>query len=202
MAAVSAAPDLLAVGLGNPTDQYEGTRHNLGAMAVRLLASRHGVALKSERLLHAEVAPARLDGRLLVLAVPKTYMNESGLAVRPLWRRYVDEAGEAPEEHLVVVHDELDLPPGVVRVKAGGGTAGNNGLKSIVSHLHRQDFLRVRIGIGKPPGRSQGVDHVLRRPGKAERELFDVAVEVAADAVETILTDGVAAAMNRYNTKS
>jgi PTH1 family peptidyl-tRNA hydrolase len=199
---LTSAPDLVAVGLGNPTDQYDGTRHNLGAMAVRLLAKRHGVSLKSERLLHAEVAPARVGGQLLVLAVPKTYMNESGLAVRPLWRRYVDDKAQAPAERLVIVHDELDLPPGVVRVKSGGGTAGNNGLRSIVAHLHRQDFLRVRIGIGKPPGRGHGVEHVLRRPNKAERELFEVAVEVAADAVEAILTDGVVVAMNRYNTKS
>ncbi|MGH9170112.1 MAG: aminoacyl-tRNA hydrolase [Acidimicrobiales bacterium] len=199
---MTSAPDLVAVGLGNPTGQYEGTRHNLGAMAVRLLAERHGAELKRERLLHAEVAPARIGGKLLVLAVPKTYMNESGAAVRPLWRRYVDQSSAAPEEALVIVHDELDLPPGTVRVKAGGGTAGNNGLRSIVHHLHRQDFLRVRIGIGKPPGRGQGVDHVLKRPTAREAEIFQVAVEVAADAVEAILCDGIAAAMNRYNAKS
>ncbi len=135
----------------------------------------------------------------MVIAIPQTYMNESGIAVRPLAKRYLREA---PGEHLVIVHDELDLPPGTVRVKAGGGTAGHNGLRSIEAHLHRRDFLRVRIGIGKPSSPSRGVDHVLRRPSKAERELLATSVEVAADAVEAILADGADAAMNRFNTKS
>lgn len=101
---------------------------------------------------------------------------------------------------LVVVHDELDLPSGRVKVKVGGGTAGNNGLKSIHAHLHTGDYLRIRIGIGKPPGRQPGADYVLKRPGAAERELLRVAAEVAADAVELIVTSGVEAAMNRINT--
>ncbi len=101
---------------------------------------------------------------------------------------------------LVVVHDEMDLPPGRVKVKVGGGTAGHNGLRSIQAHLHQTAFVRVRIGIGKPPGRQAGADYVLRKPGKAERAELDVAVEVAADAVEEILTSGAAAAMNRFNT--
>jgi PTH1 family peptidyl-tRNA hydrolase len=171
-------------------------------MAIRRLADRHGAKLRSERLLHAEVATVTSNGKTLALAVPRTYMNESGQAVRPMWRRWVDEGGDNPGSHLVVVHDELDLEPGVVRVKAGGGTAGNNGLRSIVAHLHRQDFLRVRIGIGKPPGKGQGINHVLRRPGKHEREMLEAAVETAADAVEAILAEGVMAAMNRYNTKT
>ncbi len=175
----------------------------MGAVSVRILAERHGCKLKVERCLRAEVATARVEGKLVLLAVPKTYMNESGLAVRQIWRRYIEPLQVEPAgESLVVVHDELDLPPGTVRIKAGGGTAGNNGLRSIVAHLHRNDFVRVRIGIGKPPGRDHGVDHVLRRPGKAERELLDVSVQVAADAVEAIATEGLAAAMNRYNTRS
>ncbi len=122
------------------------------------------------------------------------------MAVRPLAKRYL---GADPElaERLVIVHDELDLPPGTVRIKAGGGTAGHNGLRSIEAHLHRRDFLRVRIGIGKPPSRAHGVDHVLKRPTKAVKDLLDVSVEVAADAVEAILAEGVAAAMNRFNTR-
>ena len=103
---------------------------------------------------------------------------------------------------IVVVHDELDLPVGRVKVKEGGGLAGNNGLKSIKAHLHSDEFVRVRIGVGKPPGRMQGADHVLRRPGKAERAELDVAIEEAADAVELILAEGVAVAMNRVNTRS
>ncbi len=98
-----------------------------------------------------------------------------------------------------MVHDELDLPPGRIRVKAGGGTAGDNGLKSVVASLHTNDFLRVRIGIGKPPGRQSGADYVLRRPSRSDRALLDVAVEQAADAVEVIASDGVEAAMNRFN---
>jgi len=135
----------------------------------------------------------------MILAIPQTYMNDSGMAVRPLVQRYL---GPDPGERLVVVHDELDLPPGTVRVKAGGGTAGHNGLRSIEAHLHRRDFVRVRIGIGKPPSAARGVDHVLRRPSKAEKDLLAVSVEVAADAVEAIWADGVAAAMNRFNTRT
>jgi PTH1 family peptidyl-tRNA hydrolase len=142
------------------------------------------------------VATVRNAGRLVVLAVPMTYMNDSGLAVGALVRRY----GITDLARVVVVHDELDLPTGRVKVKVGGGTAGHNGLKSVHAHLHSPDYARVRIGIGKPPGRQAGADHVLRRPGKAERDGLDVAVEVAADAVEAILDDGLEAAMNRYNT--
>jgi PTH1 family peptidyl-tRNA hydrolase len=122
-------------------------------------------------------------------------MNDSGLAVVALVRRFrIDDL-----ERLVVVHDELDLPPGRVKVKRGGGTAGNNGLRSIHSHLHDPGYVRVRIGIGKPPGRRSGADHVLRRPGAKERELLEVAVEAAADAVEQIAEVGVDAAMTEVN---
>jgi peptidyl-tRNA hydrolase, PTH1 family len=123
-------------------------------------------------------------------------MNDSGRAVAPLVRRFgIDDL-----TRLVIVHDELDLPLGVVRVKAGGGLAGHNGLRSIKAHVHSDDFTRVRIGIGKPPGgKEQGADHVLNTPGKRDRTELDVSVEVAADAVECILFDGVAAAQNRFN---
>lgn len=190
------AADLLVVGLGNPGAEYAGTRHNAGADVVALLAERHGGRLRKgkERALVGEV---RVEGRLVALAFPQTYMNDSGLAVAPLVRRF----GIPPDglDRLVVVHDELDLPVGRIRVKLGGGLAGHNGLRSIKAHLHRDDFCRVRIGIGKPPGRRQGVDHVLKAPGKAERAELAVAVEEAADAVETILLEGPAAAMNRFN---
>lgn len=143
----------------------------------------------------ALVDEVRVGGRRLALAFPQTYMNESGMAVAPLVRRFgIDDL-----TRLVVVHDELDLPVGRIRVKVGGGLAGHNGLKSIRAHLHTDGFCRVRIGIGKPPGRREGVDHVLRAPGRAERELLAVAVEEAADAVEAILAEGPAAAMNRFN---
>jgi len=113
-----------------------------------------------------------------------------------LARRY--DLVDGPE-HIVVVHDELDLPPGRLKVKLGGGLAGNNGLRSIKAHLHTDAFVRVRIGVGKPPGRQDGADHVLRRPGKAERAELDIAIQEAADAVELIALDGVEPAMTKYN---
>lgn len=136
-----------------------------------------------------------VGARRLALAVPDTYMNESGLAVRALARRFSIE----DSLQLVVVHDELDLAVGTVRVKRGGGTAGHNGLKSVDAHLHTLEFVRVRIGIGRPPGRMAGADYVLRRPGRAEAEEVAVALERAADAVELVLSEGVDAAMNVCN---
>ncbi|HUQ39073.1 MAG TPA: aminoacyl-tRNA hydrolase [Acidimicrobiales bacterium] len=186
--------DLLVVGLGNPGAEYAGTRHNAGADVVEVLAARHGGRLKAgkERSLVDEV---RIDGRRVALAFPQTYMNDSGDAVRRLVRRH----GIEDLARLVVVHDELDLPVGRLQVKDGGGLAGHNGLRSLKDHLRSTDFLRVRIGVGKPPGRKQGADHVLKRPGKAERSELEVMVELAADAVECILTEGVATAQNRFN---
>lgn len=164
---------------------------------VEMLASRHRAPLRrgKERAL---VAEARVDGRLVVLAFPQTYVNLSGEAVARLVRRY---SIDADLDRLVVVHDELDLPPGRVKIKQGGGTAGHNGLESIRAHLHSGAFVRVRIGIGKPPGRQSGADFVLKPIRKAEEIEFDVAVVEAADAVEAILADGVAVAMNRVNTE-
>lgn len=192
------AADLLVVGLGNPGLDYHRTRHNVGADTVHLLAERHGgrlrTGLKNERALTDDV---RVGGLRLGLAVPQTYYNESGLAVAALLRRHDLE----DLHHLVVVHDELDLPPGRLKVKVGGGLAGNKGLKSIVAHVHSDDFVRVRIGVGKPPGRQQGADHVLRRPGKAERAQLDVVIEEAADAVEAIATQGLERAMAQFNAK-
>ena len=190
---------MLVVGLSNPGPDYEGTRHNVGADAVRVLSRRWGAGrLRPEKGQAAVVEEVRIGTTRVALAVPNTYMNESGAAVRPLMRRF----GIGDPSHLVVVHDELDLPPGRIRVKLGGGLAGHKGLQSIRDHLHTPEFVRVRIGIGKPPGRQSGADYVLRRPGKAERELLEGAVESAADAVEIIVTDGVEAAMNRCNGES
>ncbi len=188
--------DVLVVGLSNPGADYEGTRHNVGADAVRVLSKRCGTGnLRPEKGQRAVVEEVRIGDARVVLAVPTTYMNESGAAVRPLMRRF----GIDDPTSLVVLHDELDLPPGRIRVKLGGGLAGHKGLQSIRDHLHTADFVRVRIGIGKPPGRQSGADYVLRRAGKAERELLDGSIEAAADAVEIVVTDGVDAAMNRCN---
>jgi len=185
--------DLLVVGLGNPGDEYRGSRHNVGAEVVELLAERHGGRLRKrkERALVDEVT---IDGRRVALAVPLTYVNDSGHAVGSLARRF----GVTPEQ-LVVVHDELDLPVADLKVKSGGGLAGHNGLRSIVAHLHTQDFQRVRLGVGKPVSKERGADHVLNRFSKRERTEVDVTVEQAADAVEAIARDGVDAAMNRFN---
>jgi peptidyl-tRNA hydrolase, PTH1 family len=188
--------DLLVVGLENPGRDYGGTRHNVGAAAVRLLAERHGAKLKGLRGVPVMTDEVDVDGRRLALAVPTTYMNESGQAVRPLVRRYgLDE----DLSRLVVVHDELDLPPGTLKVKVGGGLAGNNGLRSIRDHLHSTEFLRVRIGVGKPPSKERGADHVLSRPGKRESLELEITIQEAADAVEVILAGGVERAMERFN---
>lgn len=184
----------LVVGLGNPGAAYARTRHNVGEEAVVEVAQRHGARLKPGRD-EALVYEGRVGGHDVVLAFPTTFMNESGRAVGKMMRRY----GITDALDLIVVHDELDLPPGVVRVKAGGGLAGHNGLRSITQHLGTQDYLRVRIGVGKPPHRDRGADHVLTRVPQAERTLLDVAVQQAADAVEVILDDGHDAAMQRFN---
>jgi PTH1 family peptidyl-tRNA hydrolase len=203
----------LVVGLGNPGIEYVTTRHNVGAETVAALAERQQSRLKAEKGLHAEVDQVRIGGRRILLAVPTTYMNESGQAVAALVRRAgIDQpdpdppgpdadtdAGEPLARRLIVVHDELDLPSGRVKIKAGGGNAGHNGLKSIESHLRSNQYLRVRVGIGKPPGRQPGADFVLKRPGAAERAVLVEAIEQAADAVEAIVTEGVEAAMNRFN---
>lgn len=186
--------DLLVVGLGNPGSQYRGTRHNVGVEVVEVLADRHGGRLRKGKEL-ALVDEVRIADHRVALAFPQTYMNESGRSVVQLLRRFgIDEI-----ERLVVVHDELDLEVGKLKVKLAGGLAGHNGLKSIRDHLHSTDFGRVRIGVGKPPGRRAGKDHVLRAPGASERAELDVVVQEAADAVEMILHEGYPAAMTRYN---
>jgi PTH1 family peptidyl-tRNA hydrolase len=193
-----AGADLLALGLGNPGPRYAKTRHNVGADVIALLADRYGEKLRPGREL-ALVAEVKVEGKRLVLAFPQTFMNDSGRAAAALARRFK----VAEMERLLVVHDELDLPLGAVRVKAGGGLAGHNGLRSIKAWLRTDEFSRVRIGIGKPPGgKEQGVDHVLSTPSRQDRLTLQVAVEVAAEAVEAVLARGVAAAQNEFNSRS
>ena len=170
----------------------------MGADTVMLLAARRGERFRIVRGAHARAAEIRIAGRRVVVAFPQTFMNDSGRAAQALVRRY----GIEDLTDLVVVHDELDLPVGRVKIKVGGGTAGHNGLKSLHAHLHDNGYVRVRIGIGKPPGSRSGADHVLRRPGSAERDVLAVAVETAADAVEMIATQGVTEAMNRFNAEA
>jgi peptidyl-tRNA hydrolase, PTH1 family len=188
--------DVLVVGLGNPGDEYRHTRHNVGADVVEILGERHGARLRKGKE-RAFVDEVRVGDKRVALAIPLTYMNDSGQAVAALARRF----GVEPEQ-VVIVHDELDLPPATLKVKAGGGLAGHNGLRSIKQHLHSDEFLRVRIGVGKPVNKEQGANHVLNRFSKRERTEIDVTLQEAADAVECIATDGVAVAMNRYNTNT
>jgi peptidyl-tRNA hydrolase, PTH1 family len=181
----------LVVGLGNPGPEFEGSLHNAGADAVELVVTRHGGSLRAEKGVQARVSVLTFGDKRVSLAVPTTFMNESGLAVRSLTKRF----GIAAPADVVIVHDELDLPPGTVRLKAGGGLAGHNGLRSISSHLHSTDFLRVRIGVGKPPSAARGASHVLGRPAKAVRDELAAAIETAADAIERIVHDGIEPAM-------
>lgn len=189
--------DLLVVGLGNPGAQYARTRHNVGAEVIDVLADRHGGRLRKAKEL-ALADEVRIDGKRVALAFPQTFMNNSGDSVRLLVKRHgIDDLSR-----LVVVHDELDLPTGRLKLKFGGGLAGHNGLRSIKAHLHTGDFTRVRIGVGRPPSADRGADHVLKAPSKRDRTELDIAVQEAADAVEAILADGLEAAMGRYNQTS
>lgn len=187
--------DLLVVGLGNPGAEYAHTRHNVGFDVVELLARRHGGALKAVKGLRALGDEVRIGGARVALLEPTTYMNLSGEAVAPAVKRF----GIDDPHKLVVVHDELDLPLGRIKVKLGGGLAGHNGLRSIKAHCHTDDFVRVRLGVGKPPSKEHGADHVLKKVGKREREVLDIVIEHAADAVESILADGVERSMERFN---
>ena len=185
---------ILIVGLGNPGKKYARTRHNVGTDAIEVLAKRLGVSLKLGRD-RAQIAETRLDSQAVVLVVPTTYMNDSGEAVGSLARRYKI----TDPSQIIIIHDELDLEPGALKIKVGGGLAGHNGLKSISAHMHTDDYVRVRIGVGKPSSKDVGADHVLSSIPAAERKLLDVVVETAVDAVEAIVTKGVAAAMQDYN---
>ncbi|HEU5002895.1 MAG TPA: aminoacyl-tRNA hydrolase [Actinomycetota bacterium] len=186
----------LIVGLGNPGRSYEHTRHNAGARALeRLAAALHTTLGRSK--FRALLAETRVDGVPVKLARPTTYMNESGQAVQPLARFYKIDPGQ-----LIVLHDELDLPFAQLRLKRGGGTAGHHGLDSIAGMLGTKDFYRVRIGVGKPARVEATIDWVLDRLPKAAAEALAVAEGEAGDAARAIITDGLDAAMNRYNTRS
>lgn len=187
---------VLVVGLGNPGTQYARTRHNVGQDAVELLAVRWSETLRPGKQ-RSRSAETRRGATPVVLAVPTTFMNESGHAVGALARRF----GIDDPSRVIVCHDELDLPPGVVRVKSGGGLAGHNGLRSISAHLGTHDYVRVRIGVGKPPSKDEGADHVLSRLSGADLEVLKASVEAAADAVELIIDEGVDTAMNRVNAR-
>ena len=186
--------DLLVVGLGNPGDKYEGTRHNVGAEAVEVLVEEFSGSLSPTKQA-ALVAELRIGELRVVAAFPQTFMNHSGRSVGELMHRHGIEQPEA----VLVIHDELDIEAGRSKLKRGGGLAGHNGLKSINRHIHSQDFLRLRIGIGRPPGRQSVSDYVLRRPGKADREILDVEIARAADIARRVATEDFDGLMNEFN---
>jgi PTH1 family peptidyl-tRNA hydrolase len=186
-------PAWLIVGLGNPGASYARTKHNVGSELVERIASRIGADLKRGRA-QMRIGEGTLEGVPVVLGVPTTYMNESG---RPI-ARVLKKEGLRPDQ-LLVVQDELDLLPGVVRLKVGGGTAGHNGLRSIEASLRSRDFLRVRIGVGKPPSKEEGADHVLSKFTPDERKLIEEANDRAWRAIEILVRDGVDAAQNHLH---
>jgi peptidyl-tRNA hydrolase, PTH1 family len=184
----------IVLGLGNPDDEYGNTRHNAGAMVVALLAARAGAKLKRSARTRALVAEVRDGGARVVLARPASYVNESGGPASLLARWY-----KTPVERIVVVHDEIDLAYGKLQVRQDGGTAGHNGLKDVAKALGSPDFLRVRIGVGRPPGRKDPADYVLEPIAKRDAEDFAVLVERAADAAMDLVHLPLARAQDRHN---
>ena len=188
-----AAQTFLVVGLGNPGKQYAGNRHNVGAMVADVLARRIGGSFRRHKAA-AEIVEFRFADFRVVLAKPLSYMNLSGNATASLARFFSIEP-----DHVIAVHDELDLPPATIRVKSGGGEGGHNGLRSVSAALGTKDYLRVRFGIGRPPGRMDAADFVLRDFSAAERKDLDVDLEHAADAVELLIEYGLEATQNRLH---
>jgi PTH1 family peptidyl-tRNA hydrolase len=184
----------LVVGLGNPGPRYEATRHNIGAWVVERLADRLRARLRKVRFLPLEVAETSHTGARVYLARPQTFMNESGPPVASFARRRGLEPGS-----IVAIHDEIDLALGALKLKRGGSTAGHNGLNSVVNALHSTDFYRVRLGVGRPRGRQDPADYVLDPFAKSEREEADLLAERAADAVLTLVSEGLLAAQDRHN---
>jgi peptidyl-tRNA hydrolase, PTH1 family len=191
----SAEEPVLVVGLGNPGPRYAGNRHNVGFLVADELAARVGGRFKAHKG-GAEVLECRLAGRRVALAKPRSFMNVSGGPVVGTARFYkVDPA------NVIVVHDELDLPFSTVRLKLGGGENGHNGLRSISKSFGTRDYLRVRFGIGRPPGRMDPADFVLRDFSTAERKELPVAVDHCADAVEALVGKGLEAAQNLFHAR-
>ncbi|MEC7810566.1 MAG: aminoacyl-tRNA hydrolase [Actinomycetota bacterium] len=191
------AAELLVVGLGNPGEKFIGTRHNVGREVIEEMAKRKNLTLKAGKE-QSLVAETRHDEKLIVFAIPMTYMNDSGMAVAQLMRRYrLTEA-----KKILIVHDELDLDVGTIRLKESGGLAGHNGLRSVAQHLKNQDFRRIRIGIKGPFQDQKGAQYVLSKPGKKERQELLLSVADAADSIEKILSAGFENAMQMFNKKN
>ena len=188
-----AAETFLVVGLGNPGKQYAGNRHNVGAMVADVLAGRVNGRVKNHKAV-ADIVETRFASSRVVLAKPRSYMNLSGGPTATLARFFGIEPG-----NIIAVHDELDLPAGTIRVKSGGGEGGHNGLRSISGSLGTKDYLRVRFGVGRPPGRQDPADFVLKDFSAAERKELGVDLEHAADAVELLIEFGLEATQNQLH---
>jgi PTH1 family peptidyl-tRNA hydrolase len=187
----------LIVGLGNPGTEYEPTRHNAGFWFVDALARRCQQRFRAEARFHSEVARCLLEGRECRLQKPQNFMNRSGQAVRALMQFF-----HIPVEAILVVHDELDLPTGTVRLKTGGGHGGHNGLRDLISHLGSRDFHRLRIGIAHPGDKHQVVDYVLKQPGKEDRRLIDAAMDDALDVMPLVIDGHMDKAMHRLHSQN
>lgn len=185
----------LIVGLGNPGTEYAETRHNIGFMVATHLAERAGIALKRKGY-QGFYGVGRVAGEEATILLPQTYMNRSGESVAPACQSLNVTPGD-----LIVIHDEIDLAFGCLRIKVGGGHGGHNGLRSIGSALGETAYIRLRMGVGRPPNGGDVSGHVLSRFSAAERALLDKQVETAADALESLLRDGAQEAMNRYNNR-
>ncbi len=183
----------LIVGLGNPGRDYRGTRHNIGFMVIDQLAKDLGVSFSRVQS-NSLVVQAIRDGKKIILAKPHTYMNLSGQAVGSLVKFY-----KLPLTQMLVAHDDIDLPIGTLRMRPGGGSAGQKGLESIIGRLGTQEFPRLRIGVGRPPGRMIAADYVLQEFSKAERELLPAILERASEAALVFTDNGLEQAMNRFN---
>jgi PTH1 family peptidyl-tRNA hydrolase len=184
----------MVVGLGNPGRRYAHSRHNVGFHCLERLAGAHRLAF-SERKRRGRLALGQIQGRPVVLLKPRTFMNESGRAVAPAMRFY-----QVPLERLLVIYDDLDLPQGSVRLRAKGGSGGHNGMRSIMAQLGgRQNFARVRVGIGRPPGRMDPADYVLRSFGSQERPLMEEVYDWVVRAIECWLVEGIDMAMTQFN---
>ena len=187
----------LIAGLGNPGDEYARTRHNAGRLAVEVLADRSGSRLRKVRFQAAEAADVRIGDEVAWLVASTRFMNESGPTYASLARKH----GIAPD-HVVAVHDEIEIPPEELMVKFGGGSAGHNGVRSLAQALGSKDFYRVRIGVGRPPGRQDPADYVLQRVAASAWDGFAVDIARAADAVECLLTEGLEPAQQRFNRRA
>ena len=184
----------LVAGLGNPGDRYARTRHNVGAVVADELARREDERFRKARFVPIEVAEIRFGDERIWLAKSLRFMNESGPSYASTAKKH-----QIPPDHVIAVHDEIDIPFGALKVKIGGSTAGHNGLKSLQQSLRTPDFLRVRVGVGRPPGRQDPADFVLQPFAKREEADLAILVDAAADAVRSLILDGLAATQDKHN---